>query len=96
MQHDNVGDRESRRTSELDDKRRSAYRWSLAILGLATVVTFAFAWRKLYRFNQRELVLQRKLQMDRSLAAALAEVPGRRFTVMDVNPEALRKSALIT
>ncbi|KEG08033.1 hypothetical protein DQ04_08171000 [Trypanosoma grayi] len=78
-----------------EQKRRPSFGWRRVLLGVAVVAVMAAAWRSVYQANQRELFARRRQQQDRILAAALAEVPGRRFSVTDVNPEVLRKNALV-
>ncbi|KAH9578972.1 hypothetical protein LSM04_008835 [Trypanosoma melophagium] len=73
----------------------SSFNWRRILLGATVAAVIAAAWCSVYRANQRELHARRKEQRDKLLLAALGEVPGRRFSVTDVNPEVLRKNALL-
>ncbi|KAF8279595.1 hypothetical protein TcYC6_0053020 [Trypanosoma cruzi] len=76
------------------EKRQYSCNWVRIVLGVSAVAMVAFAWRSVYKANQRELHLRRTMEQNRQLLSALAEVPGKRFFVTDVNPEVLRKKAL--
>lgn len=73
---------------------RSAF-WRKVIIGTSVVFAIGVAWRAVYVSNQNELKLRRAVRKSQSIHAALSEVPGRRFSTIDVRPSAAQKNDLV-
>lgn len=74
--------------------RRSLF-WKRTALGLSVVLVIGIAWRAVYVSNQRELQIRRSLRRSQQLHDALTDVPGRRFSTVDVRPSAAQKNDLV-
>ncbi|KAK7199734.1 hypothetical protein NESM_000019500 [Novymonas esmeraldas] len=69
--------------------------WKKAVVGASVVLLVGVAWRAVYVSNQNELKVRRALQKAQSIHASLADVPGRRFSTVDVRPSAAQKADII-
>lgn len=69
--------------------------WKKAVVGISVVVIVAVAWRAVYVSNQHEMYTRRSLRRSQQLYDALLDVPGRRFSTVDVRPAAAQKKEVL-